>query len=136
VSATAAVKVKGLKELQAALKATEDGAQKELRVALNKAADLVAAGAARRVPVDTGAARRSLRPQSSQREAKVIGGSAKVPYYGFLDFGGRVGINRSVRRPFVKSGRYLWPAYSAQRDQVAKVIAAELDALMARVGLT
>jgi HK97 gp10 family phage protein len=135
MSDTAAVEIKGLRDLQAALKATEDGAQKELRVALNKAADLVASGASRRVPVKTGAARGSLRAQSSQREAKIIGGSKKVAYYGWLEFGGRIGKNKSVRRPFIKSGRYLWPAYAAQRTQVAQVIADELDALMARTGL-
>jgi HK97 gp10 family phage protein len=135
MSDTTAVKVKGLRDLQAALKATEDGLQKELRVALNRAADLVASGAARRVPVRTGRARASLRAQSSQREAKVMGGSKKAAYYGWLEFGGRIGRDKATRRPFVKGGRYLWPAYAAQRDQVAKVIAAELDALMERTGL-
>lgn len=132
---TTAVKVKGLRDLQAALKATEDGLQKELRVALNRAADLVASGAARRVPVKTGRARASLRAQSSQREAKVVGGSKKAAYYGWLEFGGRIGRDKATRRPFVKGGRYLWPAYAAQRAQVAKVIADELDALMRRTGL-
>jgi multidrug efflux pump subunit AcrA (membrane-fusion protein) len=135
MTATTAVKVKGLRELQAALKATEDGAQKELRVALNRAAELVARGAARRVPTKTGRARASLRAQSSQREARVVGGSKKVPYYGWLEFGGRIGKDRSVRRPFVQGGRYLWPSYAAQRAQVAQVIAGELDALMKRTGL-
>jgi HK97 gp10 family phage protein len=135
MSDTTAVKVKGLRDLQAALKATEDGLQKELRVALNRAADLVASGAARRVPVKTGRARASLRAQSSQREAKVMGGSKKAAYYGWLEFGGRIGRDKATRRPFVKGGRYLWPAYAAQRDQVAKVIAAELTALMERTGL-
>jgi HK97 gp10 family phage protein len=131
----AAVKVKGLKDLQAALKQTEDGLQKELRVALNKAADLVASGASRRVPVKTGRARASLRAQSSQRESKVVGGSKKASYYGWLEFGGRIGRDKATRRPFVKSGRYLWPAYVVQRQQVANIIADELGALMERTGL-
>lgn len=135
MSKTAAVKVQGLRELQAALKAAEDGAQKELRVALNRAAELVARGAARRVPTKTGRAKASLRAQSGQREAKVAGGSKKAAYYGWLEFGGRIGRDKATRRPFVQGGRYLWPSYAAQREQVARVIADELEALMKRTGL-
>lgn len=116
------IKVEGLRELQASLKAVDGEAQKQLRVALNTAADLVARGASRRVPRVTGRAAASLRAQSSQREAKIVGGSKKVPYYGWLEFGGRIGRDRSQRRPFVKGGRYLWPAYAAQRPQVAQVL--------------
>jgi hypothetical protein len=122
VSAIKPTKIEGLRELQAALRAVDGEAQKQLRVALNTAADLVARGAARRVPRRTGRAAASLRPQSSQREARIVGGSKKASYYGWLEFGGRIGRDRSQRRPFVKGGRYLWPAYAAQRPQVAQVL--------------
>lgn len=129
------IKVTGLRELQASLKAVEDGLQKQLRVVLNDAAELVAADARRKVPQRTGRAAQSLKAQSGQREAKIVGGSKKVPYYGFLDFGGRVGKNKSVTRPFRRSGRYIYPAYASNRDDVARKIADGLGELIRQAGL-
>lgn len=114
------VRIQGLRELQAALKQMDGESQKQLRVALNSVAETVVAGAARRVPRKTGRAAASLRARSSQREAAITGGSKKVPYYGWLDFGGRVGRNKTVNRPVVKSGRYLWPTIAANRESLEK----------------
>lgn len=129
------IRIEGLREFQAALKGIDGEAQKELRVVLNNVTEVVASAATRRVPRRTGRAAASLRAQSSQREAKVVGGSGKVPYYGFLDFGGRVGRNKSVSRPFVRSGRYLWPAVAANRDTLAKALQEGLVALARKHGL-
>lgn len=129
------IRVDGLKQLQAGLKAVEDGAQKELRVALNRAAEIVASTARAGVPVRSGRAAATVKAQSGQREAKVVGGSAKARYYGWLDFGGRVGREKSVRRPFRPEGRYLYPAWSRHRVEVLNVVAAELAALAASHGL-
>ena len=131
----APIRIEGLREFQRALKAMDGEAQKQLRVALNNVADVVTAGAARRVPRRTGTAARSLRSQSSQREARVVGGSRKVPYYGWLDFGGRVGKGRSVSRPFVRSGRYLWPTVAANRQPLEKALQAALVRLARDAGL-
>lgn len=116
------IKIQGLREFQSALKAMDGESQKQLRTVLNTASETVARGASRRVPRKTGAAAASLRATSSQREARVTGGSKKVPYYGWLDFGGRVGKKRSVIRPTVKSGRYMYPAYSANRESIMKAL--------------
>lgn len=116
------IKVTGLRDFQKALRDMDSDLPKQLRVALNSVAETVAGGARRRIPSRTGAARNSLKVASSQREARIKGGSAKAPYYPWVDFGGRVGRHKSVSRPFVKSGRYMYPSYSANRASVLSAL--------------
>lgn len=122
MSAVNPIRIQGLKEFQRALKDMDGESQKLLRVVLNDVARTVATGAGRRVPRQTGRAAASLREQSSQREARVVGGSRKVPYYGWLDFGGRVGRDRAVRRPFIKAGRYMYPTLGANKESLGKAL--------------
>lgn len=129
------LKVEGLVEFQRALRTVEDGLQKELRVALNKAADIVVEAARPKIPRRSGRAAASVKAQSSQRAAKIIGGSKKVPYYGFIEFGGRVGRDKSVSRPFVKSGRYILPAFAQHRQEVLDQVADGIRELAGRAGL-
>ena len=129
------IRITGLREFQAALKAMDGESQKQLRVVLNTVAHTVAVGAARRVPRKTGRAAASLREQSSQREARVTGGSKKVPYYGWLEFGGRVGRDRSVRRPFIKAGRYMYPTLGANRDSIGRALQQGLAQLARDAGV-
>lgn len=129
------IKIGGLREFQRALKQMDGESQKQLRVVLNRAAETVASGASRRVPRRTGRAAASLRAMSSQREARVMGGSKKVPYYGWLDFGGRIGRDKSQRRPFITGGRYMYPTFSANRDSINKALADGLAELARTAGL-
>lgn len=129
------IHVTGLRDVQAALRQLDGESQKQLRVVLNDAAQAVVGGAAKRVPVKTGAARKSLRATSSQREAKVSGGSKKAAYYGWLDFGGRTGRKRSVVRPFVQTGRYIYPAYDANKASIGKALGKAITDLCESVGL-
>lgn len=129
------IKISGLREFQRALKQMDGESQKKLRVVLNEAATTVAEGAARRVPVRTGRARASLRAMSSQREARVMGGSKKAPYYGWLDFGGRTGRDKSQRRPFVQGGRYMYPTFASNRDSIYKALQKSLAELARTAGL-
>lgn len=39
----------------------------------------------------------------------VVSGGNGIEHYGFADFGGRVGRNRSISRRYIKGGRYLFP---------------------------
>lgn len=129
------IKIGGLREFQAALRQMDGETQKRLRVVLNTAADIDVAAAARRVPTRSGRARASIRAQSSQREAKVVGGSKKVPYYGWLDFGGRIGRNQKTRRPFLQAGRFVYPAFVANRDAIYQALADGLADLARDAGL-
>ncbi len=129
------IRVEGLRELQAALKRLDGESQKALRVALNKAVEAIADDARSRVPTRTGKARASIRATSSQREARVSAGKKSVPYYGWLDYGGTTGIGGSVQRPFRKAGRYLYPAYADQREDMLKTLSREITAVAEQAGL-
>ena len=128
------IKVVGLRDFQAALKDLDGESQKLLRVTLNEVAETVAAGARRRMPSKTGRARASVKTASSQREVRVREGSKKTPYVPWLDFGGRVGPNRSVSRPFIAGGRYLYPTLAANYDTIARQLDEGLTALARKAG--
>lgn len=128
------IKVEGLREFQKALKEMDGESQKQLRTVLNAAADIVVADAAPKVPTRSNRAAKSVRAMSSQREAKVVGGGAKVPYYPWLDFGGRVGKGRTgpktgaTSRPFYTKGRYIYPSFEHNRERIyAKVTEGLVD---------
>lgn len=129
------IKIQGLRDLQAALKGLDGEAQKQLRLVLNGAATTVANAAARRVPTRTGKARSSIRPASSQREARVKAGGAKAAYYGWLDFGGAVGRKKNTRRRFLQEGRYMYPAFHANRDSIYNGLQKSLTDMLENVGL-
>lgn len=129
------IRVSGLRELQASLKRMDGQSQKRLRLALNDVAELVVAAAQPRVPRRTGRAAASLRPSSSQREASVRGGGGRAEYFPWLDFGGRVGRGKSVSRPFLRDGRYLYAAYRDRRSTIREAIAKGLENLIRDAGL-
>lgn len=129
------ISIRGLRDFQATLKAMDGQSQKKLRVALNAAAELVADRARRGVPTRSGKAKRSVKTASDQRTAQVKGGGAKAAYYPWLDFGGAVGPKRSVHRPFRDVGRYIYPAFSAQYDEVLAELEEQLADLARDAGL-
>jgi hypothetical protein len=69
------------------------------------------------IPKRSGRAAASLKPRSTQTSVRVAAGGTKAPYYPWLDFGGRVGPRKSVRRPFIGDGRYIYPALSEKHDE-------------------
>ena len=129
------IHIKGLRELQAALKQLDGESQKKLRVVLNEAAETVAGGARRRFPTKTGKAKASVKVASGQREAKVKEGGAKAPYAAWLDYGGKTGRKRSVSRPFVNGGRYLYPTYHANKVSIQAALEKSIVALVESVGI-
>lgn len=130
------IEVEGLKEARKALKAAGDGMDKDLGQAGKKAADIVARTAAPRVPVRTGAAARSMRPKVSYGGGAVVFGGAKVPYAGWLEFGGRVGRDKSVTRDVIKGGRYIYPVLAEKRDEVVDTYEELVRDVLRRAGLT
>lgn len=132
------VKITGLRDLQAALRAMDGESQKKLRLVLNKVAQLVVDDAAPRVPLGPGKgghARNTLKPMSSQREVQVRGGGKRSSYYPWLDFGGTVGRHRSVKRSFLHKGRYIYPAWDRKRDDAIDLLQKSLVDLAQEVGL-
>lgn len=123
------VKVKGIIELQKALRKIEKDLPKELAAGLAEAAEIVGAHARTKVPVRTGAARDSIKARKQQRSASLATGGSRAPYYPWLDFGGRVGRNKTSMREFVKGGRYIFPALAEKDAQVKE----KVDEVLARL---
>ena len=113
----AKVEVRGLREFNRNLKKMDSELPKAVRIALNGAVDIVVGYARPRIPHRTGAASRSLKARSTRTQARVQFGGSKAPYAPWLDFGGRVGRNRSVRRPFLREGRYVYKALAVKRQE-------------------
>jgi HK97 gp10 family phage protein len=138
------IRVEGLAELRRALRQVDDPeALGELRRGLKDAAEIVARDARSRVPVRTGRARDSIRATSGGNKAYVIGGKARVPYYGWLDFGTRTprrGNRRSVG-PWSGSGvgpekgRFIYKAIDANDREIAREIERALDTALRRLDL-
>ncbi len=129
------IRIQGLTQFQRALKEMDGESQKQLRVVFNRAADLVVGEAAQSVPQRTGAAARSIKARSGQREAVIVAGGRKAPHYPWLDFGGAVGRKKSVQRRFIKGGRYLYPAYSRNTATVQRILEDGLTDLVRGAGL-
>ena len=106
-----AIRISGLREFRQGLKQLDSDLPKALRLAFNDAADIVVTDARPRVPSRSGKAASTVKARSTQSAARVVGGGNKAPYYPWLDFGGRVGRRKSVKRPFLPKGRYIYNAY-------------------------
>jgi len=130
-----AIRIDGLAEFSRNLKKLDSDLPKALRVALNEAADVVVAYARPLVPRRTGRAQASIKARSTRTEVRVQGGSARAPYYPWLDFGGRVGRNRSVQRTFMKEGRYIYKGYFAKRAEFEEVLTRALVDVARQAGI-
>jgi hypothetical protein len=111
-----AIRIDGLAQFSRNLKKLDGDLPKALRIALNDAANLVVDDARPDIPRRTGRAAASLKAASTRTSVRIRGGGNRAPRYPWLDFGGRVGRDRSVVRPFIKEGRYVYPAYFRHRD--------------------
>lgn len=129
------IKVEGLDAFRKSLKALDSDLPKVLRVAFNRSADIIVNEARPKIPSRSGRARASVKARSSQSAVRIVGGSKRVPYYPWLDFGGRVGRRRSVRRPFLKDGRYIYDSYFRNRERFTGILVDELVDVGKQAGL-
>jgi hypothetical protein len=129
------VKITGLREFNKRLKALDAGLPKATRLALNDAGDVIVDDARPRVPSRSGRARRTVRARSTRTKVRVAGGGSRAPYYPWLDFGGRVGPGRSVRRPVLNRGRYIYAAFDRHRDEFVDVLDKRLREVADDAGL-
>jgi hypothetical protein len=116
------VSVEGLDQFRRALRMMDKALPRTLRVAMNEAAALLIQKAKPLVPRLTGRAADSMKVRSSQSAVRVAVGGSRAPYYPFLDFGGRVGPGKSVHRPFMTEGRYLYPTLRANKTEFNEVL--------------
>lgn len=125
----------GIRDFQRQLRQMDTDLPKQMRVTLNGSAEIVVRHARPKIPTRSGAAAASLKVRSSQREARVAAGGRRAPYYPWLDFGGRVGPNDSVARPFYTEGRYVYPTVRERQTEIQETMAAGLAELAAGAGL-
>jgi hypothetical protein len=130
-----AIRVVGLNDFRKGLRGMDRGLPKTVRGALNEAAETLVAATRPKVPSRSGAARASLRAQSTQTTARVAVGGRKAPYYPWLDFGGKTGRKKSVVRPFFKQGRYIFPTLAEKRDAIQQALLEALTGLAAANGI-
>lgn len=129
------LQITGLREFQRALRQMDAGLPKQIRLVFNDATKVVIRDATSRMPSRSGRAIASVKARSSQREARVAIGGARAPYVPWLDYGGKTGPNRSVVRPFIREGRYLYPALTRKRDELQKILEDGLVELATGAGL-
>ncbi len=107
-----AIQIGGLRDFQRGLRDMDSALPRGLRLALNEAADVVVKEARPLVPRRSGRAAASIKAASTRTSVRVKAGGARVPYYAWLDWGGRTGRKKSIVRPFIKDeGRYLYHTY-------------------------
>jgi hypothetical protein len=116
------IKVEGLREARARLKALGDGQQKMIRLALNDAGAVIVDNTAPWIPSRTGRTRSTLKVRSTQSKAVVVGGGNRAPWYPWLDFGGAVGRKGSVYRKFYREGRFAWRTLGKRRTEVVEAV--------------
>jgi hypothetical protein len=124
------IKIVGLREFTRGLRDMNRDLPKALRLAFNSAADVIVADARPRVPRGrTGHAQESVRARSTRTRARVEGGGRLAPYYPWLDFGGTINPRgtQQIRRPFIgRTGRYIYKAFFARRDEFTRELADNL----------
>lgn len=117
-----AIRVDGLAAFTRNLKKLDSDLPKALRIAFNGCAEVVVNDARQGIPTKSGKAKASVKARSTSTASRVVGGSNRVPYYPWLDFGGRVGKGGSVQRPFIKYGRYIYSAYFDNQSRYAGLV--------------
>lgn len=130
------VEVGGLAKLSRGLKAVDAGAPKELRIALNSAADLLIEHVRPKIPEVTGASRRSLVARSTRTSARIAVGGKKAPWFPWLDFGGQGRIKgRPAPREFLREGRYVYPTLREIRPKIEQQLQDAITAVVRNAGL-
>jgi hypothetical protein len=129
------IRVIGLKEFRASLKEVDQELPKALRIALNKSVEIIVDFAHAHIEVKSGRAKRSVKARSTQTTARVQGGGKKASHYAWLDFGGRVGKDRSIYRPVLKNGRYIYNGYFRNRDRYGELLQESLVDVARQAGI-
>lgn len=132
------LRVEGLDEVIAAMDEAGGNLGDVVHDVEMELADRIVDGARGSVRSKSGAARGSIRSASKGPErVEISGGGSRAPYFGWLDFGGGVGVNDSVQRPYRRRGRYVWLEYFDLDDggDVEQLMDDELVDVVERAGL-
>jgi hypothetical protein len=81
------LEIEGLRDVQKAMRKFSDDSRNDMKETHRRAGQIVVDGAAKLVPVRSGALLASLKSAPTQRQGRVRVGSAAVPYAGPIHFG-------------------------------------------------
>ena len=156
------VNITGLKELRYALNKVDKTIAAELREGLKGAVNIISADVRADIPKNTGRAAASVRAVSKGNTIWLVGGKKSVPYFGWLDFGGKLPDKRpntkkalswpglvgprgqpkgvlyakGAERTKLKDGRYIYPAIRRHRGELEQAMVDAVDRAKQRAGLT
>lgn len=121
------LQIEGLRDVQKAMKNFSEDSRNDMKETHRKAGQLIVDGAARLVPVRSGALLASLRSAPTQRQGKVRVGSAAVPYAGPIHFGWPA---RNIRpNPFI------YDVLDNRRDEVLRLYQERIGELIVKYDL-
>jgi hypothetical protein len=126
------IRILGLRELAFAFKVVSDEAPIAMKSGLKGIVENIAGKIAGRFPSLTGRAAGSVKPKATSRGAGISFGGSAAPYAPWLDFGGRVGRNKSIERPWMGrpgDGRYVYPTIKEEHANTNR----ELENLIVEV---
>lgn len=126
--------VHGVRELVSAFRRLDRNLPEESAKELQGIGNRVTHEIQAKVPIDIGRARGSFRVRKKQTSITLAAGGARAPYYQWLDFGGRVGRNKSVTRPYMKSGRYIYPTIAERGPEIKSQVENALVKLARKAG--
>lgn len=130
-----AIRIEGLAQFNRALKRIDGDLPKMVRLAMNSAAAVVVDYGQARIVRRSGRAAATIRARSTRTMVRVVEGGPRAKYVPWLDFGGKVGRNRSVSRPFHTEGRYLYPALRDERSAIERALVDALTEVADAAGL-
>lgn len=130
------VKFTGLTAFRGALRQMDVGLAGEMKAGFGAIAENVAGAVRAKVPRRTGRAAGSIKARSTMTGGSIAAGGQAAPYYPWLDFGGRVGRNKSIYRPVIPDGRYLYPTIRSKRGEIIRESDAMIERLAKRAGFT
>lgn len=136
------VRAHNLDELRRAIrKAGDEGLKKALKASNKSAAEIVVRAALPKVPVRSGALKRSVRSLASQKSGRVAAGNARAPHAAAIHFGRKVGnVGRPPGNhpgPNPIAGRmFLWDAANDKAPEVEKQYLEDINNLFDAVRRT
>jgi hypothetical protein len=121
------LQIEGLGDVQKAMRNFADDSRNDMKETHRKAGQIIVDGAARLVPVRTGALLASLKSVPTQRQGRVRVGSAAVPYAGPIHFGWP---DRNIRpNPFI------YEVLDGRRAEVLKLYEERINQLITKYDL-
>lgn len=144
----AGAKLEGFAELSKSLKAAGADLDKEFREELKNSSVMYGIVRDARSRLEStyvsgsrsrGKAAAGMRVGATTRAVYVTVSKSKVPYYGWLDFGGDLkpaGKRKNLqKRDFIKHGRALYPAIEAKRPEIRRVALQAAENATTKAGL-